>query len=474
MALTYGFYNSINHDRRYNATQMSQLFDGIINDGVFANIGTAMVVTAGTGLTVTVGIGRAWFNGTWTLNDAVYPIEATTSDILRDRIDAVVLEVDQRESTRANRIFIKEGVASTTPQKPTMEKTGGVYQYPLCYITRAPGSTEITQADIENCVGTSECPFVTGILSTISTDELTQQWNAQFNEMFDELRTAVEQTLAGQLVDSSVTMEKLASDVKSEINEKLTTFVTTTGAKTMSFTVRGAGSSPSNAWRRQMLNIQAWSQGADFANIQLMVDLVNGAPYGGTPCFVTANRNLDVVSIIYSTSGNDTTYTITFKADAMWALGQVTYKDGQGMTVVSASEITEGTSVVVEEIETGSTMELLWTNGSPSSNFGSQTVALKQTIGETSHKEVLIRFATKVGSTLHAWWRFPAVQGYTCACISSFYPSEGYTNVQRQASITSTGINFGKDLGKQFGSSTTTTINDAKQYMIPLEIYGIK
>ena len=57
MALTYGFYNSINHDRRYNATQMSQLFDGIINDGVFANIGTAMVVTAGTGLTVTVGLG---------------------------------------------------------------------------------------------------------------------------------------------------------------------------------------------------------------------------------------------------------------------------------------------------------------------------------------------------------------------------------------------------------------------------------
>ena len=453
---------------------MSQIFDGIINDGVFANIGTAMVVTAGSGLTVNVGLGRAWFNGTWTLNDAIYPIEASASDVLLDRYDAVVLEVDQRESVRANRIFIKEGTAASSPKYPTIEKTGGVYQYPLCYITRKAGSSEITQADIENRVGTIDCPFVTGILSTVSTDTLTQQWNAQFNEMFDLLRSAVEQTLAGQLVDSSVTMEKLASDVKSEINEKLTTFVTPTGAKTMSFTVHGAGSSSSNAWRRQMLNIQAWSQGADFANIQLMVDLVNGAPYGGTPCFVTMNRNLDVVSVIYSTVENDTTYTITFKADAMWALGYVVYKDGQGMTVVNASDITEGTSVVFEEIGTGSTMELLWTNGSPSSNFGSQTVTLKQPLGETGHKEVLIRFTTKVGSTLHAWWRFPAVQGYTCACISSFYPSEGYTNVQRQASITSAGIKFGKDLGKQFGSSTTTTINDAKQYMIPLEIYGIK
>lgn len=383
MALTYGFYNSINHDRRYNATQLSQLFDGIIADGVFANIGTAMVVTAGVGLTVTVGVGRAWFNGTWTLNDAVYPIEATTSDILRDRIDAVVLEVDQRETTRANRIFIKEGVASTTPQKPTMEKTGGVYQYPLCYITRAAGSAEITQADIENCVGTSECPFVTGVLSTISTDELTKQWNAQFDEMFEQLVNAVEQTLAGQLVDSSVTMDKLASDVKSEINEKLTTFVTPTGAKTLSFTVRGAGSASSNAWRRQMLNIQAWSQGADFANIQLMVDLVNGAPYGGAPCFVTMNRNLDVVSVIYSTVENDTTYTITFKADAMWALGYVVYKDGQGMSVINASDITEGTSVAIDEIASGGGMELLWSNASPTSDFGEQT--LKIDLSEYTH-----------------------------------------------------------------------------------------
>ena len=205
MALTYGFYNSINHDRRYNASQMSQLFDGIITDGIFASIGTAMVVTAGSGLIVNVGIGRAWFNGTWSLNDAVYPIEATASDILRDRIDAVVLEVDQRETVRANRVFIKEGIASTTPQKPTMEKTGGVYQYPLSYITRPAGSTEITQADIENCVGTSECPFVTGILSTISTDELVKQWTARLDTLILEKELEYDELL--------IQMRELANDI---------------------------------------------------------------------------------------------------------------------------------------------------------------------------------------------------------------------------------------------------------------------
>jgi hypothetical protein len=226
MALTFGFYNSIGHDRRYNALQMSQLFDGIITDGVFMNIGTAMVVTAGSGLTVNVGIGRAWFNSTWTLNDAIYPIEASASDVLRDRIDAVVLEVDHRETTRANRIFIKEGVASTTPTKPVMEKTNEVYQYPLCYITRAAESTEITQTDIENCVGTSECPFVTGILSTVSTDELIKQWTArldalilskelEYDALLIQLRNALDEVFEGHVPDSVVYGE--VTDTETEV-----------------------------------------------------------------------------------------------------------------------------------------------------------------------------------------------------------------------------------------------------------------
>ena len=41
MSITSGFYNSYNGDRRYNAEQMSAIFDGIINDGVFSNIADA-------------------------------------------------------------------------------------------------------------------------------------------------------------------------------------------------------------------------------------------------------------------------------------------------------------------------------------------------------------------------------------------------------------------------------------------------
>lgn len=44
MSVTYGFYNSIKGDRKYNALEMSSIFDGIIVDGVYMSIGDALNV----------------------------------------------------------------------------------------------------------------------------------------------------------------------------------------------------------------------------------------------------------------------------------------------------------------------------------------------------------------------------------------------------------------------------------------------
>lgn len=182
MSITCGFYNSVNHDRRYNATQMSSIFNGIINDGVFMNIGNQMMVSANEGMIVNVGIGRAWFDGTWTVNDALYPLTVSDAHSVLDRIDAVVLEVNMSEKVRDNTIKMVVGTPSSTPIKPELTNTEFVHQHALAYISVAGGTTTITQANITNNVGTDECPFVTGILETISATELIKQWEAEFSE----------------------------------------------------------------------------------------------------------------------------------------------------------------------------------------------------------------------------------------------------------------------------------------------------
>lgn len=218
MAVTSGFYNSVKHDRRYSSVQMAMLFDGLICDGVYASIGDALVVKASSGMTVNVGSGRCWFNHSWTLNDAELPITIDSADVVLSRIDAIVVEINGTQSVRENTIKVVKGTAaSQNVVRPALTKSGGVYQYPLCYIAVNANASFITQADITNMIGTSECPFVTGILETIDTDELVTQWQSRFEQLFSELESQIEQTVAGTIIDGSVTEEKIAENAVSTI-----------------------------------------------------------------------------------------------------------------------------------------------------------------------------------------------------------------------------------------------------------------
>lgn len=201
MAVTFGFYNSLNGDRKYFSTQFSQLFNALIKDGVFMHVGEHFNVRAGSGMEVIVESGLAWFDSTWTLNDADYPLDISVSDLLQTRIDAVILEVNTAVSSRTNTIKVLTGTLSKTPQKPSLTNTADIHQYPLAYVTVGVGATSITQANIENCIGTDPCPFVTGVLDTIDATTLIAQWKAQFNEWFDSLGETLSGDVAGNLLN---------------------------------------------------------------------------------------------------------------------------------------------------------------------------------------------------------------------------------------------------------------------------------
>ena len=210
MAFTYGFYNSKNKDRRYNADQMSQLFDGILNDGVFNKVGELMMVVPGTGLQVLVKSGRAWFNSTWSYNDAAYPLNLSTPDVAVPRIDAVVLEVDHTETVRRNRLLIVKGFASSNPEKPTLTNTDLIHQHPLAYVTLRAGAESISSGDIEIMVGKDECPFVTGILETASLEDLFASWDEQFTTWFEDIQSQLEGDVAANLLNQIKERVKIA------------------------------------------------------------------------------------------------------------------------------------------------------------------------------------------------------------------------------------------------------------------------
>lgn len=197
MTLTYGFYNSSGGDRVYDALQMSSIFDGIIEDGVFATIGDKFATTENTGMQVFVGSGRAWFNHTWSYNDAPVSLTVQPADPLLPRIDAVYLEIN--ETTRTNSFGILQGTPASTPTQPTLTNTATVHQYRLALITVPAGATLIIQGDIQNTVGWAATPWVTGPLTILDNEDQVAAWESQFMVWFDEMKDQLTVDAAGNL-----------------------------------------------------------------------------------------------------------------------------------------------------------------------------------------------------------------------------------------------------------------------------------
>lgn len=197
MTVSYGFYNSVAGDRKYNASQMSELFEGIITDGILSAVGTSLAVVPGTGMQVKVGVGRAWFNNTWTRNDSELNLSVDVSEIGFDRIDVVILEVDSSEEVRANSIKIVKGEPSLTPSAPTLTNNATKHQYPLAHVYIAAGVTEILEENITSKIGTDDCPIAGGILETLNT----QAWKDDYNTLLNAVNAVADQINAKEEAD---------------------------------------------------------------------------------------------------------------------------------------------------------------------------------------------------------------------------------------------------------------------------------
>lgn len=187
MAVTYGFFNSVNGDRKYNADQMSSYFDGLVTDGVYEKIGNALIVKAGTGMQVSVGKGRAVIRSKWFDNDAPYIINLNPAHVTLNRYTAICLRLDLE--AREIDFYMKDSADATTPVKPVMEDSQTVKELCLAYIYVKRGVTEITQADITDTrANTQICGWVTGLIRQVDTSQLFLQWQTAYEKSITEMQ----------------------------------------------------------------------------------------------------------------------------------------------------------------------------------------------------------------------------------------------------------------------------------------------
>lgn len=199
MSLKFGFFDSVDGDRVYSARDFSAIFNNLIRDGVLpktVSTNQFAATPATSGLGVKIDSGWAWFDSTYTHLTSAQTFVLDAADAVLYRWDAIVIETDAEN--RENSIKVVKGTPAAEGAfvKPTLTAN----QHPLCYAKVTPGLTSMVQGNIENRVGLSDCPFITGVVGTADLTQVFAQWEYDFDTWFDGVVDTLSGDVAGNLL----------------------------------------------------------------------------------------------------------------------------------------------------------------------------------------------------------------------------------------------------------------------------------
>ncbi len=185
MAITTGYFNSNNGDRKYNAETMSKYFVGILTHGVLANYKDSLVVKSNNTMTVQVSPGKAYFSdGKWIEIDAIEPLEIDASDIALSRIDRIVLHKDISDGVRNTTLIVKKGTPASNPVAPACTNDNYVEELSLATVRVAAKSSIISQGNITDTRPDSNvCGYVTGAIDQLDLTNAYLQYQSGYEEL---------------------------------------------------------------------------------------------------------------------------------------------------------------------------------------------------------------------------------------------------------------------------------------------------
>lgn len=194
MAQKYGFFNSVNNDRVYDASDVAGFLKKFFTNGVFNN---SLGVSANDNMTVSVAVGNANINGYSYENTETLVFDINESDSELGRIDSVICRLDL--TNRQITTMILEGSYSSDPSQPSITRTGTIYDLRLANISVPAGAIRITADMITDTRFGADCGNVTQAVLELDTSEIFAQYTKYFNDWFNELQDELNSNQAGHL-----------------------------------------------------------------------------------------------------------------------------------------------------------------------------------------------------------------------------------------------------------------------------------
>lgn len=138
------------YDRNYNADDISDWLSVVWDNGVVKG---GLNVTAGTGMTVNLNVGRAAINGKAYINNAIQSFTVAANGASSTRYDYIILRFNNNVAVRSITAELVTGTTSLPTTAGSLTREGNIYDLMLCYIAVAPSASSIVQANITDTRG---------------------------------------------------------------------------------------------------------------------------------------------------------------------------------------------------------------------------------------------------------------------------------------------------------------------------------
>ncbi len=214
MSITFGFFDSIDGDRKYSADDFTRFLGNLVSDGVIASPSNGLQVQATEGMTVKVTAGWAYIQGHYVHNDTDLYLTLDEPDIVQYRADRIVLRFD-----RINRkidIAVKNGTVSEYQSVvPALQRDENIWELSLAWIWTGAGMEAVEQQHIHDERGqTDVCGWVTGLIQQIDTTNLFAQYDNAFWTWFNGIKRDYDSTYVCNGVDDNVQLPLFIQQVQ--------------------------------------------------------------------------------------------------------------------------------------------------------------------------------------------------------------------------------------------------------------------
>lgn len=196
------------YDRASSASELARMLSSFFRDGVFGG-GLTCMVSAGAGMTATVGKGDMLIQGRYGWIDIPETVTFEAAHDTLPRIDSVVFRLDLTSGVNNIVTAVVKGTPAAAPAAPSLTRDGTVWELGAADVLIPAGAVAINAANISDTrLDPSRCGVVAAVLTMVDTKGFFSEFDVMLDEMRRNLQGMYDGLEKANILNYTITLSK--------------------------------------------------------------------------------------------------------------------------------------------------------------------------------------------------------------------------------------------------------------------------